>query len=72
MVPSPCQMIIGHLRNHSTFLLSLLAALLYRNLMSPFPLVRRMDVHVVRALRGMALSAPTIIIRDASALNILF
>jgi hypothetical protein len=62
---------IGHLQNHSTFLLSLLVALLYRSLMSLFPLVRRMDVHVVRVLQGTAPSAP-IITHDASAQNIPF
>ena len=73
MVPSPCQMKIGHLLNHPTFLLlSLLVALPYRSLMSLFLHGRRMDVHVVRVLQGTALSAPIIITRDVLVLNIPF
>jgi hypothetical protein len=63
----PPQMIIGHLQNQSTFLLTPLGILPYRSLTS---LVPRMDVQVVRVLQGTALSAPITITRDASDLNI--
>jgi hypothetical protein len=67
---APPQMIIGHLLNHSTFLLTPLAVLPFRSLTSLSPPVLRMDVYVVRVLQGTALSAPITITRDASDLNI--
>jgi hypothetical protein len=63
-------MILGHPLNRSTTpLLPLPVALPYRRLMTLFPSVGRMDVHVVRVLQGTALSDPILLIRDASALN---
>jgi hypothetical protein len=66
----PPQMIIGYPLKHSTFLLTPLAALLYRSLTTFSPPVPRMGVQVVRVLQGTALSAPITITRDASDLNI--
>lgn len=66
----PPQTIIGHIMNHSTFLLTPLAVLPYRNLTRLSPPVPLMDVYVVRVLQGTALSAPITITRDASDLNI--
>lgn len=69
---APPRMIIGHLRNHSTFPLTPLAVLPYRNPTSLCPPVPRMDVQVVQVLQGTALSALITITRDASDLSIPF